>query len=97
MLYHEIDAHYDLLFPSPPAVENERDDLEDIPIYNAPEKPVELMMMFQFLPWTFSQEFPSVANLRKSAKELKHSTTDHIQHHWTKQTAQTDIIPDSAV
>ena len=42
MLYHEIDVHYDLVFPRPPVVENERDDLEDIPIYNAPEKPVEL-------------------------------------------------------
>ena len=99
MLYHEIDVHYDLVLPRPSVVENEWDDLEDIPIDNVPEKPVELETDDDdSIPsMDFQPGVPKRGKPKKSGKELKHSTTDHIQHHWTKQTAQTDIIPDSAV
>ena len=101
MLYHEIDVHYDLVLPRPPVVENEWDDLEDIPIYNAPEKPVELETDDDVsIP---SMDFqPGVPKHGKPKKKHQgaqtfNTQTDHSQHHWTKQTAQTDIIPDSAV
>ena len=100
VLYHEIDVHYDLVLPRPPVVENEWDDLEDIPIDNAPEKPVELETDDDVsIP---SMDFqPGVPKRGKPKKNRQGAQTfnNRSQPASLDQTNCTncDMIPDSAV